>query len=48
MAVLEDGKIVENGPVKRVFASPKSETAKLFLKIDAGFANFGWEGGGGI
>jgi D-methionine transport system ATP-binding protein len=48
MAVLEDGKIVENGPVKSVFNSPKSDTAKLFMKIDAGFANFGWEGGGGI
>jgi D-methionine transport system ATP-binding protein len=48
MAVLEDGHIVEDGPVKNVFNSPKSDTAKLFLKIDAGFANFGWEGGGGI
>jgi D-methionine transport system ATP-binding protein len=48
MAVLEDGKIVENGPVKNVFNAPKSDTARLFLKIDAGFANFGWEGGGGI
>ena len=48
MAVLEDGKIVENGPVKSVFNSPKSDTAKLFLKIDAGFASFGWESGGGI
>lgn len=48
MAVLEDGKIVENGPVKSVFNSPKSDTAKLFLKIDAGFAAFGWESGGGI
>jgi D-methionine transport system ATP-binding protein len=48
MAVLEDGVIVENGSVRNVFGAPKSETAKLFLKIDAGFANFGWEGGGGI
>ena len=48
MAVLEDGRIAENGPVKNVFDAPKSDTAKLFLKIDAGFANFGWEGGGGI
>jgi D-methionine transport system ATP-binding protein len=48
MAVLEDGKIAEDGPVKNVFNAPKSDTAKLFLKIDAGFANFGWEGGGGI
>jgi D-methionine transport system ATP-binding protein len=48
MAVLEDGVIVENGTVRNVFSSPNSETAKLFLKIDAGFSNFGWEGGGGI
>jgi D-methionine transport system ATP-binding protein len=48
MAVLEDGRIVEKGPVKSVFKSPLSDTAKLFMKIDAGFANFGWEGGGGI
>jgi D-methionine transport system ATP-binding protein len=48
VAVLEDGRIAENGPVKNIFRAPKSDTAKLFLKIDAGFANFGWEGGGGI
>jgi D-methionine transport system ATP-binding protein len=48
MAVLEDGRIAEDGPVKSVFNEPKSDTAKLFMKIDAGFANFGWEGGGGI
>ncbi|MDR1509436.1 MAG: ATP-binding cassette domain-containing protein [Synergistaceae bacterium] len=48
MAVLEDGQIVEDGPVKNIFNSPKSDTARLFMKIDAGFANFGWEGGGGI
>jgi D-methionine transport system ATP-binding protein len=48
MAVLEDGRIAEDGPEKNVFNSPRSDTAKLFMKIDAGFANFGWEGGGGI
>jgi D-methionine transport system ATP-binding protein len=48
MAILENGMIAENGPVKNVFNAPKSDTAKLFLKIDTGFVNFGWEGGGGI
>jgi D-methionine transport system ATP-binding protein len=48
MAVLEDGHIVEKGPVRSVFSSPLSETAKLFLKIDAGFATFGWQDGEGI
>ena len=48
MAVLEDGRIVEKGPVRSVFEDPRSETAKLFLKIDAGFANFGWSDGEGI
>jgi D-methionine transport system ATP-binding protein len=48
MAVLEDGLIVERGPVRSVFEAPKSDTAKLFLKIDAGFATFGWQDGEGI
>ncbi|MDR3265050.1 MAG: ATP-binding cassette domain-containing protein [Synergistaceae bacterium] len=48
MAVLEDGLIVEKGPVRSVFNSPLSDTAKLFLKIDAGFATFGWQDGEGI
>ena len=48
MAVLEDGLIVERGPVRSVFGSPQSDTAKLFLRIDAGFATFGWQDGEGI
>jgi D-methionine transport system ATP-binding protein len=48
MAVLEDGLIVERGPVRSVFGAPRSGTAKLFLRIDAGFASFGWEDGEGI
>jgi D-methionine transport system ATP-binding protein len=48
MAVLEDGQIVEKGPVRSVFGEPKSDTAKLFLKIDAGFAAVGWQDGEGI
>jgi D-methionine transport system ATP-binding protein len=47
MAVLEDGQIVERGPVRSVFTSPASDTAKLFMRIDAGF-QLGWNDGGGI
>jgi D-methionine transport system ATP-binding protein len=47
MAILEDGLIVEKGSVRSVFTSPASGTAKLFLRIDAGF-QVGWTYGGGI
>ncbi|GHV38459.1 hypothetical protein FACS1894187_17300 [Synergistales bacterium] len=48
MAVLEDGLIVERGPVRSVFGSPQSDIAKLFLRIDKGFSGFGWSDGSGI
>jgi len=33
MAVIEQGKIVESGPVEKFFLNPESETAKNFIKI---------------
>jgi D-methionine transport system ATP-binding protein len=34
MAVLENGIIVEKGSVKEIFVNPKSDTAKVFIKIN--------------
>jgi D-methionine transport system ATP-binding protein len=48
MAVLEDGRIVETGSVKRVFLNPKSETARLFMKINRDISAREWQGGDGI
>lgn len=42
MAVLEDGFIVETGSVREVFTNPQSDTAKLFVKINAEFASNQW------
>lgn len=42
MAVLENGLIVEQGSVREVFLNPKSDTAKLFVKINAEFAANQW------
>lgn len=42
MAVLENGLIVERGSVRDIFINPKSETAKLFVKISAEFATNQW------
>ncbi len=33
MAVIEEGKIVESGPVEKFFTNPESSTAKSFVKI---------------
>jgi D-methionine transport system ATP-binding protein len=48
MAVLEDGRIVETGSVKTVFLNPKSETARLFMKINRDISTREWQGGDGI
>ncbi|WP_156625964.1 ATP-binding cassette domain-containing protein [Clostridium tertium] len=49
MAVIEDGKITENGTVKGLFLNPKSNTAKRFIEITRSFQNnFVFEGGEGI
>lgn len=42
MAVLENGLIVERGTVRDIFQNPKSETARLFVKINAEFAANQW------
>jgi D-methionine transport system ATP-binding protein len=47
MAVLEDGAIVETGTVRHIFLHPKSETAKIFLKVNSDLAASNeWEGSG--
>ncbi|MGF7429226.1 ATP-binding cassette domain-containing protein [Thermoanaerobacterium thermosaccharolyticum] len=42
MAVLENGVLIEKGPVNNVFLNPTSDTAKLFIKIDESFKNNQW------
>ncbi len=37
MAVIEDGQIVESGPVEKFFLNPESDTAKRFISILQGF-----------
>jgi D-methionine transport system ATP-binding protein len=49
MAVLEDGLIAENGSIRKIFAKPLSETAKVFIKNNFDLAKFDYLGrGGGI
>ncbi|MDR3144752.1 MAG: ATP-binding cassette domain-containing protein, partial [Treponema sp.] len=48
MAVLENGRIAEEGSVKNVFLNPKSQTARLFMKINRDLSNREWQEGGGI
>ncbi|MDR1420404.1 MAG: ATP-binding cassette domain-containing protein [Treponema sp.] len=48
MAVLQDGLIAESGSVKSVFLNPRSETARLFMKINRDLSNREWQEGGGI
>lgn len=48
MAVIENGKIVEEGATKEVFLNPKSDTAKLFMKFNSELQEDRWvsEGAG--
>jgi D-methionine transport system ATP-binding protein len=39
VAVLEAGRVVESGPVDRLFAAPVSAAARKFVAIDRGFRN---------
>jgi D-methionine transport system ATP-binding protein len=49
MAVIEDGRIVEKGDVRSVFMSPKSETARQFIRIGEEFVReFTVDGGDSI
>ncbi|BBB91898.1 MAG TPA: ATP-binding cassette domain-containing protein [Methylomusa anaerophila] len=49
MAVIEQGEIVENGPVEKFFLNPESDTAKRFIDILQGFqAKRVYRGGEGI
>lgn len=49
MAVLEDGVIIESGPVKVVFGNPHSRTGELFAKVSSEFQKTaGLTEGGGI
>ena len=42
-AVMEDGKLLEKGPVKEIFANPKCETAKNFIGVYNKFRSDYWE-----
>lgn len=49
MAVIEDGRIVERGDVRSVFANPKSATARQFIRIGTEFVReFAVQGGESI
>ncbi|HWP96077.1 MAG TPA: ATP-binding cassette domain-containing protein [Syntrophomonadaceae bacterium] len=49
MAVLENGRIVEQGSVEKFFLNPESNTARLFIKITESFqVNRMWKEGEGI
>ncbi|MDR1245376.1 MAG: ATP-binding cassette domain-containing protein [Endomicrobium sp.] len=48
MAVLENGLIAENGSVRKIFANPSSETAKVFIKNNSDLAKFDYLGGGAV
>ena len=37
MAVLENGQIIENGPVREIFRNPKSKTGELFARVSKEF-----------
>ncbi|MDR2149406.1 MAG: ATP-binding cassette domain-containing protein [Spirochaetaceae bacterium] len=48
VAVLEEGQIAEAGSVKSIFMNPKSETARLFMKINRDFSTHDLQDGSGI
>jgi D-methionine transport system ATP-binding protein len=49
MAVLENGRIAEQGRVDKLFLNPESETARLFININENFQmNRFWKEGEGI
>jgi D-methionine transport system ATP-binding protein len=49
MAVIEDGRIVEQGEVRSIFMNPRSETARQFIRIGEEFVReFSVQGGDSI
>ncbi len=48
MAVLEEGKIIEQGTVAGIFNNPKSRTGALFARVFAEFQNISLTEGAGI
>ena len=48
MAVLEEGKIIEEGTVAGIFNNPQSRTGELFAKVFAEFQNISLTEGAGI
>lgn len=48
MAVLENGKIIEEGPVADIFSNPTSKTGALFAKVFLEFQNANLVEGAGI
>lgn len=48
IAVLEDGRIVEQGSVASVLSSPTSQTMQVFVKVHSDLGADGWREGAGI
>jgi D-methionine transport system ATP-binding protein len=48
IAVLEDGRIVEQGSVASVLGDPKSQTMQVFVKVNSDLSSDGWREGAGI
>jgi D-methionine transport system ATP-binding protein len=48
VAVLEGGRIVEQGTVREVLTRPTSDTMKVFVKVNSDLSSEEWRGGEGI
>jgi D-methionine transport system ATP-binding protein len=48
VAVLEDGRIVEQGTVREVLTDPTSDTMRVFVKVNSDLGSKEWRGGEGI
>jgi D-methionine transport system ATP-binding protein len=48
VAVLEGGRIVEQGTIREVLTNPRSDTMKVFVKVNSDLSSEEWRGGEGI
>jgi D-methionine transport system ATP-binding protein len=48
VAVLEDGRIIEQGSTREVLSNPQSDTMKVFVKVNSDLGASDWKGGEGI
>jgi D-methionine transport system ATP-binding protein len=48
LAVLEDGRIIEQGATRDVLTNPTSETMRVFVKVNSDLSADDWREGEGI